>query len=679
VTRVGDLVWAEWDGAIEPFLVVALKGKAMAVVDAHGRAQTLAERRIARCSTVRPARPLVGAEAGAFVAEHGRRVAARQAEVSLDIVWELLADEGGTHSIAELAELALDDTSGVGQDALWRALSDDSLLFKERREGYVPQPASVVANLRTQRAREEEERRQIAAMAEALRTGADGVTEEAASARREAIRLIEELAVHGDEAPRYARARRVLAASEGVAEGELRGEPWLQAFAALVRVGLFDEDEDLNLRRHRIRREFPAWVAEEAERVCDSEAGARVDLTHLFAIAIDASWTTEVDDALAVTCHEGATTVHVLISDPAAFVPQGELLDEEARRRAATLYHPQQRYLMLPSAIAEEAASLSADGPRPVLEFAIRMSHAGAVEGFAIRQATARVARRMSYEAVDALLGDGATSGEILAPADAEAFRVLSEIRRLAELRRAIRAAAGAFVYDRTEVTVRVTPKGDVLFERSDSATPSHRIVSEMMILACAEAGAYCERHRIPAVFRTQAPPDEPFEWSPEAAGCPVAVDAALRKLKKAELSLIPRAHHSLGVGAYTQVTSPLRRYQDLVMHRQLRAHVRGLPPPYEDAELMAIFAEVEEVAAAHNQIERAAQRYWVLKHLAEEGIREVEVLVRRAVGRRFLVELLDYGITAHFSPRQAVDLGERVTVAVTFINPREDRLVLEH
>ncbi len=683
MAEIGELVWVARDGEPVPVVITAVRGKALEVVDPGGRELLLAERRIEHRSDLAVLAAVSTEQAAARAAAHLEAVNEVAAEIAVEVLWELLlSEEGGRDgsTLAALAELAVGETGSVACDAMWLALLRTPRLFKQKGSWWFPQSERVVREQAHADERAAREQRLIGEMAAAIERAAappaDAAptgAEEAAQSLREGLQLLEELCLFGDEAPRHARALKVLQAL-----GEkLTGDPRLTAFRILVRCGEMHEDEDLNLRRHKIRGDFPPWVDDEVERIRANDAlgteSGRIDLCHLTAVAIDSPWTSEVDDALAVEPRGQETVVHIMISDPASLISRGGPLDDEARRRGATLYHPIGRYLMLPGAISEQLASLSMGDRRPALDFAVTMDSQGQAVGFEIHEAVAKVTRRMSYQDVDALLE---ANGEA-SRADEPVAAALKRLLELASLRRARREEAGAFLYDRIEVSVRVTPAGEILLDRARLGTPSHLIVSEMMILACAEAGTYCEKHRIPAVFRTQAPPDDPTEWSPSMAGDTAAVDAALRKLKKAELSLVPRPHHSLGVTSYTQVTSPLRRYQDLVMHRQLRAHLRGLPPPYEDGELMALFAEVEEIAAAHNQIERDAKRYWVLKHLAREEIREVEVIVRREVGRRYLVDLIDYGITAHLSPNGPVTPGERVRVNVTSVSPREDRIVL--
>lgn len=667
----GDIIWTEQEGRLVPAVVRAERGKTFTVVGTDGSEQAVAERRVVHVSDTRVRGADAPPAAARAAAERLAAVAAAAATVDLRTVWELVAEEGAASTLEDLAELALGERGGVARDALALVLHGDDVFFKQRKEGWVPNPQRTVVELERQRARAREEQEAIERLAAALddAAGAD------AEARTEASRLLEEVALHGEEAPRFGRARKVL--DRLGLEG---GDAALHAFRRLVRLGWFREDEDLNLRRLRIPEEVPPGVLLEAERVAAAgvaaHAAGRADRRALYTIAIDDEATTEIDDALAVEAAPDGTTAHVLIADPAPFVARGTDLDDDARQRGATLYHPVRRYLMLPPVLAEGVASLAAGADRLALDFAITLDPQGNVLRFAVEPAVIRVDRRLTYEQVDAFLE---------APHEAVTAAVTEDDRPARDLVRTLAALAdafqgwrrqrGALLFDRREYLVNVQPDGRIVLKVAQSGTPARRLVSEMMILAGFQAGAFCRDRGIPAVYRRQAPADEPLEWDESKARDRVAIEETIRQLKRAELTLKPDAHATLGIDVYTQVTSPLRRYQDLVMHRQIHAHLRGERPPYEDDELMAIFAEVEETAAAHSRIERDARRYWTLKLMAQSGVEEVDAIVLREVGRRVVVELLDWGLTAPIGTSS--DPGDRIRLRVGRISPREDRLVL--
>ena len=102
------------------------------------------------------------------------------------------------------------------------------------------------------------------------------------------------------------------------------------------------------------------------------------------------------------------------------------------------------------------------------------------------------------------------------------------------------------------------------------------------MILAGEVAGRYCQEHNLPVPFRGQPQPELPPEAELlQLPPGPVRACALRRCMPRSEVGITPNRHASLGLGAYTQVTSPIRRYTDLLAHFQLKAHLRGESLPF--------------------------------------------------------------------------------------------------
>ena len=97
------------------------------------------------------------------------------------------------------------------------------------------------------------------------------------------------------------------------------------------------------------------------------------------------------------------------------------------------------------------------------------------------------------------------------------------------------------------------------------------------------------------------------------------------RGMKPASLKLQPGPHAGLGVPQYVQITSPIRRYQDLVLHNQLRGYVQRGSPPLRAQALLELFSELEDLNRSNNRAMRNARSYWSLRHYAHQLGNEVE------------------------------------------------------
>jgi exoribonuclease-2 len=333
----------------------------------------------------------------------------------------------------------------------------------------------------------------------------------------------------------------------------------------------------------------------------------RVDLTGLAAYAIDSPWSHDPDDAVSL---EG-DDLYVHIADPAASILPGADVDLEARGRGATLYLPEGAVRMLSDealalyalGLAEGEGGAVSGAPNPALTFKLRLDSSGAIGDVEIFPSLIRVTR-LSYAQADIL----ASATEV----GAEPGAGLAGLFRLADRNRARRVAAGAVLINLPETHITVED-GTVSIERIESYK-SADMVQECMLLAGEGAALWALRQRLAFPFVSQETGDLPAASLPGLAG-----SYQLRRcMRPRTLSVKPGLHWGLGLEQYTQVTSPLRRYTDLLAHQQIRARLQGRQPLDEDAVLLAL-ASGEAAATATVQAERSSRMHWTMVYLSEK------------------------------------------------------------
>lgn len=668
-------VLAWWDGGRLVFGVLAgeEKGRLRCVLE-DGREDRIQPGRIA--SVVEPSGTPPGATlearraAGARVREAVSRVERRAAAVDVCALWEI-ASGSGQEALGEaaLADLALGDVSGEARAALAVALLRDGVRFIRRGEIWEPRRPEAVEEILEQRRRAAERRAEreasLASLAAAARS--DGKFEPTGfPAERRYLDALEQLAVRDEDAPEAARA----AALEVLEACGLRYDrPREGAFRLLRKLGRFDsDDENLEVLRYGLRTVFPDEVeaaAREAARRGFDPAG-RVDLTALDVLTVDGPHTREIDDGLSVEPRpDGGFRLGVHIADPAAFSAPGDALDREALSRSLSHYLPDLRLPMLPPAISEEAASLLPGEERPALSVLVQVSPSGRVESFQIVRSVVRSRARLDYDGVDRTLrsGDGPYAREL---------RILAE---LSERFERLRVAAGAVVLRVPEVEVRVDG-GEIRLERRDPASPAQRLVSEAMVLAGALAARFAMERGIPVIYRRQDPPDRPLPLPAPGDNEIVAARRLRRALRRGEVSVAPGPHHALGLPAYAQATSPLRRYQDLATHRQIGSVVAGREPAYEAVALQRIAATTERAEADGRRAERASERYWTLRWYESRQGERVRAVVADTTPRPVVV--LEDTLLEEAVPALAdAEPGDRVQLEIVRVVPRADLIVL--
>ncbi len=357
-----------------------------------------------------------------------------------------------------------------------------------------------------------------------------------------------------------ARKKGAFSAEEGDArflqEIEARATGAMASSRLLKEMGLEDSPEAAHAFLLRAGVKDPSWnphplrfgLALKAPEIALKPSGlsGREDLRGMEALAIDNEWSRDPDDAISWD----GSRLWVHVADPAEAAPPGSEADAEARSRAATLYLPEGISPMLPDE-ALERFGLGLAEESPALSFGIRLDGEGLIEDVEVLKSVVRV-RRLSYESADREL-----DGKTLAP--------LSEI---AGGNRARRAANGAVDISLPEVRVRVEggkPEIDPVGDAKSSG-----IVRECMILGGEAAARFAFREGIPFPYYGQEAPAE-GRADPGSGG--LAAEYAKRRLMRAGMiSGAPVAHQGLGLSLYTQATSPLRRYQDLLAHQQLSA-----------------------------------------------------------------------------------------------------------
>ncbi|MFA5852787.1 MAG: RNB domain-containing ribonuclease [Spirochaetales bacterium] len=387
-------------------------------------------------------------------------------------------------------------------------------------------------------------------------------------------------------------------------------------------------------------------------------ASQRRDMRGMVSYAIDNAWSNDPDDAIAF--EDGFAWVH--IADPAAFIAPDSPLDLEALSRGATLYLPEKIVPMLPEgAVTRLGLGLSPESP--ALSFGMRLSEDGSVIETLIVPSIVHVAR-LSYEEADTLLAKGDTT--------------LTRLDATATLRHRKRLSNGAVDIDFPEVSMKVD--GDDVRFVSVPATRSSEIVREMMLLAGEAAARWALERKIPFTFSSQEAPQLSKDLS-RSEERPLSLSTQYQRRKGMKASIVGTeclAHQGLGLSFYSQVTSPLRRYQDLLAHHQIRAWIasNSAQAPMEKAPAAIAPLSEDEVsrrcilygqaAASTRQAERDSRLHWIayflLKHPGWKG--KAIVLDRRE--KDFWIIVLELGLEASLRTRKTLLPDDSIEVMVT-------------
>ena len=328
----------------------------------------------------------------------------------------------------------------------------------------------------------------------------------------------------------------------------------------------------------------------------------RRDLTFLEAFAIDSPWSSDPDDAVsAEKTGDGKTFLYVHVADPAASVAFNSPAEIEARDRGVTFYLPEGAVRML----SDDFISMFALGlseKSPALTFKMTMNENGSVTETEIFPSFVKVSR-MTYEEADRLID--------CASEDPQPEKFAQALCAIFDLSRKIfdrRCANGAVNIDLPDIHI-TTGGGNVTIEPI-AGCKSASMVKECMIAAGEGTGDWAAERALAFPYISQEV-ELQGKILPGYAGA-----MQLRRcMRPRVLSVKPGRHQGLGLEIYTQVTSPLRRYTDLLAHIQIRAFLRGEKLLYaEDISSRLGFSEAASAAAVH--AERASENHWKMVYL---------------------------------------------------------------
>ena len=653
----GDIVEFFEDKRIYLGVVLELKGERLHVLTQTSREMTLTPKRVLHVGPRLPVAVLSRQELLNYLEATANQREALKAAIDLKDLWDLLASEDQTVSVAEMADLWFGQMTPDQVAATGRSLREDRFLFRQKDGLVSPNAPEVVEQLKEQHIRELDRQRELEEIAAWIEKVWAGEKAAAGAWKDRVIELLRRMALWGADGPDFAQGKAFL--------DRARLNPLEAPFRLLVRLGVWQEDEDLDLYRQEVPLEFSPEALVLARQLARSQpldlyASRRQDLTQLNIMTVDGERTRDYDDALSLEEMPDGWRLGIHIADVSAHVMPQTRLDQEAQERGTSIYLPERRLPMLPEELSEDTVSLLAHQERLALSFLVTLGADAEIKDWTIVPSLIKVARRLTYHEVDALLTQ-----------DPQLEALFHLTRRLKERR----LARGGYELKLPEVWVTFNPQGDIQVVVEDQETASHQLVGEAMVLANSLASQFLAEHGVPAIYRGQPDPREPIDPSPDKSLLELWQDR--RRLSRVVMELAPSPHWGLGLPCYTFATSPIRRYLDLVIHRQLLAVVSGQPPVYQPEDLDQILSTIEPAMRRAGQLKTRRLRYWLLKHLAGRIGQKLEALVLDKTPHRYRLMLPDILLELFMTAPATVKLspGDTVLVRLDRVNPREDQI----
>lgn len=381
--------------------------------------------------------------------------------------------------------------------------------------------------------------------------------------------------------------------------------PGVTAVGEVIRV-IGEEISDKNLTdmvliKNQIRREFGRAVKQELKKLPDEVKDGlerdRRDLTHLPIITIDGITARDFDDAICVVKRGRSTVLYVCVADVSEYVKPGSALDQEAYRRGTATYLPDECIPMIPERLSNGLCSLNPYKLRLTLTAEIHYNDRGEFIRAEFYKSVIRSVKRATYEEVEAFF-DG-TGGEDLKP---EVRKSLKLARQLAVRLCDQAKRRGALGFDLPEAEVVYDRLGNIITIQKARRFFSHKLIEVFMVAANMAVAQLFTVYGLPLLYRVHERPDplkvQNFLELVHNLGLgaklkgfhPAGFFEALkghrfesflqlvflRSLKQALYAAKNEGHYGLALTDYCHFTSPIRRYPDLVVHRQLKSLLKG-------------------------------------------------------------------------------------------------------
>ncbi len=585
-------------------------------------------------------------------AQFAREVDELAARLDLSEVWELTGDDRTGISFDDLASL-VDLVDGRGRTALLLHLhGEDCMYFASEGELWVPATADSVQKVKEKVERQRAEAEELTAFTAWFCHDKPSEPLEMTARQRTWLESLRRFVIAGEEAERDGWVRGFLAQFK-------RSDPRRFVFERLVHLGQFAPDEHLELSRLGVKSHFADEVtvaAAEPIVISDNDDG----LVEVPVFSIDSETTFDIDDALSFESTTSGWRLGIHVTDLTDVVTKDGVLDAAARERRLSLYFPEAILPMLPTSLSSGSASLLPEAERRALSLYVEFDSEHKPLAAEFRRTRVRNDFRLNYDEVDLIL-----RGErhLLAEQLRALWQVVVSLRGR-------RIAAGGVALERPDPDVQVGADGAIRVDLKDRDTPANRLVSECMILYNHEAARYLVRHAVPGIFRSQqskVATDPAVELKD-----PFSRYSFFRQLGPSHTSLEALPHNLLGLDCYVQSTSPLRRYGDLVIQRQLVRHLQTGTLCYSAEELADLLRRGESVLKELGRLEVKRKRYWLIKWLAQQGELEIAACVLEVRPRDCLVELIDYGLRGPALVHQPHE-GDHVTVSVAHADAWDD------
>ena len=424
-----------------------------------------------------------------------------------------------------------------------------------------------------------------------------------------------------------------------------RANPWKMpafwaSFILLKKLGKLDANADFFIEANNLK-------SQDFSHPLDKVKHKENFVTSRPIITIDDAETYDVDDAFCIEKIQQGYKVTIFITDVSLLVAKDSFWDKQARKRASSVYLPTQFIDMFSRALAREKLSLRQGKICPAIAYEFVLSITGQELQNRLYCCNIKVTKKLTFKQVDQYLS--CPPVDDISTACHWAFDI-------AKLLKEQRESNGAINLSKPYLKIR-TFDDEITLKTINPQKGAYFLISQLMIKANWLSANFCVKNHIPCTYRVQYIQEK-------------EVNGQLRQIKKTFDSLKPQPHQGLGISSYVQITSPIRRYQDLLISRQISNFIRTGQVCYTSKELEKLHCEVLPQMDYIRKVQDQSNQFYFLQWLSQQVGKTFSAKVIKKKKDNYLVELCEYFYICEVASSKSLTVGEQVCLALQKVCP---------
>jgi len=602
-----------------------------------------------------------------FLAHESIAIHLRQAEnfkkfFELETMHSLL-DVAKEYSMDELSEYFLDDpNNSTHKLALFISLREDTFWFRHNRNlTYTPRTHEELGLLKIQLLKKKElEKRNynIQKWIKYLESGKLAKGYEIPYEHQDWLNKLLNLLIEGSDSKYWKDMSPILkfGSTFGISE-ENKLKKWLSQAGNPISASR------LILLRANVKDYFNKEIYNEIERIKKNPWEKTKNLPpEIPTFTIDSEKTMDFDDAFSVLeWNKRSLKIAIHITDLSYNVHPNDRIFKEAESRISSVYSIEESFPMLPKELSNDFFSLKSDEYRNVISFFFHLSRNGEWNLLDLDSRRIKVKKNLSYKEANKLIREKKDFWYLL-----DKFCTKSQNNRIEK---------GALNIYRKEFSFDIKDRENIRITLQNRNSPANRIIEELAISVNSETGKIFQKSDYPGIYRTQSS----YEIIKEVEnGSTISMENI--RITPAKLTTIPEKHVGLGCNFYMQVTSPIRRFSDLVMQLQLKLLIENKDPIFNEKDLLLWSENISIRQKKYKRAETDIQNYWKLKYIKQNLGYIYKVKIRKKLANGSIeVELLELDLNVPTSGLKEFKGGEQIFLKIIFVELQPPMLKVKY